>query len=547
MPINRRTFLAAGAGTAISASASLAGCSRRSGWIETTPVLDAPGMLEGHVLRDRRALPAPSFTRSVDVAILGAGASGLSCAWQMARAGHKDFVVLSGPEFGGNAAGGQFGALGYPKGAHYLPLPSAESVHLRDMLADLGVIEAAPFSTRPTFDERVLVHARDERLLLNGSWQDGLVPTDGVARDELAQQARFFAYTDTLRSAYGSDGRKVFCIPLALSSQDRAWRSLDTLNFRQWLLDHGYTAPTLHWYLNYCCRDDYGAGYERVSAWAGLHYFSARGGHARNAGDGAVLTWPDGLHSMVTKLAGSISTRLGNTAWSMQGTAARVEERPGHVEVLGFTVRNGAPETFLVKARRVVCAMPLFVAGHVLPQLGEYGFNAQRDLPPRAPWLVSNFLIDGMPDEMPGVPLAWDNVVYQGEGLGYVVSTHQDIRVSPPSRSVFSAYQALSTGDPDTTRQWLETASPEALREQAAIDLRLAYGRNLWLHAAQLEVTLRGHAMASPDVGFLSRPGLNALRDVDGPIVFAHSDLSGLSLFEEASYWGMRAAGTVLA
>ena len=99
-------------------------------------------------------------------------------------------------------------------------------------------------------DPVVLVHARDERLLLNGSWQDGLVPTDGVARDELAQQARFFAYTDTLRSMVGSDGRKVFCVPLALSSQDRAWRSLDTLNFRQWLLDHGYTAPTLHWYLN---------------------------------------------------------------------------------------------------------------------------------------------------------------------------------------------------------------------------------------------------------------------------------------------------------
>jgi len=156
---------------------------------------------------------------------------------------------------------------------------------------------------------------------------------------------------------------------------------------------------------------------------------------------------------MVTKLVGSISTRLGSTAWSMEGTAARVEERRGHVEVLGFTVRNGAPETFLVKARRVVCAMPLFVASGVLPQLGEYGFNAHRDLPSRAPWLVSNFLIDGMPDEMQGVPLSWDNVVYQGEGLGYMVSTHQDIRVSPPRRSVFSAYQALSTGDPDDTRR----------------------------------------------------------------------------------------------
>lgn len=52
--------------------------------------------------------------------------------------------------------------------------------------------------------------------------------------------------------------------------------------------------------------------------------------------------------------------------------------------------------------------------------------------------------------------------------------------------------------------------------------------------------------MATPDVGFLSRPGLLALRDVDGPILFAHADLSGMSLFEEASYWGVLAANRVL-
>lgn len=65
--------------------------------------------------------------------------------------------------------------------------------------------------------------------------------------------------------------------------------------------------------------------------------------------------------------------------------------------------------------------------------------------------------------------------------------------------------------------------------------------------AAHVEITVRGHAMATPDVGFLSRPGLLALREADGPVVFAHADLSGLSLFEEASYWGMRAARRVLA
>ena len=115
--MDRRTFLVA------SAAASLAACGR-TGWIETTPHVGYPGMREGHALRDHATLPPPSGTIETDVAILGAGAAGLSCAWQLARAGHQRFTVLAGPEFGGNAAGGRFGDLGYPKGAHYLPLPS---------------------------------------------------------------------------------------------------------------------------------------------------------------------------------------------------------------------------------------------------------------------------------------------------------------------------------------------------------------------------------------------------------------------------------------
>lgn len=86
--MDRRTFLVA------SAAASLAACGR-TGWIETTPRVDYPGMREGHALRDHAALPAPSGTIDTDVAILGAGAAGLSCAWQLARAGHTRFTVLA--------------------------------------------------------------------------------------------------------------------------------------------------------------------------------------------------------------------------------------------------------------------------------------------------------------------------------------------------------------------------------------------------------------------------------------------------------------------
>ncbi|HTJ93668.1 MAG TPA: NAD(P)-binding protein, partial [Pararobbsia sp.] len=367
--MNRRSFLLA------SAAASLASCGR-SGWFETTPVIDSPGMLEGHALRDARALPSPSGTIETDIAILGSGAAGLSCAWQLARAGRTNFVMLAGPEFGGNAAGGRFGDLGYPKGAHYLPLPSMASTHLRDMLSDLGVIESAPFEQRPFYDERVVVHAPDERLMINGRWQDGLLPMNGVRREEIAEQSRFFAFSDSLRTLRGNDNRKVFCIPVAESSRDPHWTSLDKQSFKQWLERSGYSAPTLHWYLDYCCRDDFGAGYEHVSAWAGLHYFAARDGHAANAEDGATLTWPDGLHRMVDKLCASINARQARQsakAWTQPGFAVRVDERGGHVEALCARIDSqGQITTFMVRARRMVCAMPLFVAAHVVSGLHDY-------------------------------------------------------------------------------------------------------------------------------------------------------------------------------
>ncbi len=40
---------------------------------------------------------------------------------------------------------------------------------------------------------------------------------------------------------------------------------------------------------------------------------------------------------------------------------------------------------------------------------------------------------------------------------------------------------------------------------------------------------------------------LAALRAADGRILFAHADLSGYSVCEEAAWWGYRAAERVLA
>jgi hypothetical protein len=51
--------------------------------------------------------------------------------------------------------------------------------------------------------------------------------------------------------------------------------------------------------------------------------------------------------------------------------------------------------------------------------------------------------------------------------------------------------------------------------------------------------------MAAPAPGFLTDARLLALRAADGALRFAHSDLSGYSVFEEALWWGVRAADGV--
>ena len=531
--MQRRSFLvwaAAGGATALGTAAGL------WRWQEITPTVHYPGRAEGHYLRDRKALPRPSAELHTDVLILGSGIAGLTAAWKLRKEGHQDFLLVDGPQPYGNAAGGHFDDLAYPTGGHYLPLPSKESFHVREILSDLGIILRNPTAERPYYDERFILHAPEERLLFNGQWQDGFVPTDGVAQWELDEHKRFFKEVERLRALRGVDGRRIFVFPTELSSNDPEWAQLDRITLKAWLERNGYRSPTLHWYLNYCCRDDYGTRYDNVSAWAGLHYYCSRWGEAENSGTGAWLTWPGGLSPLAEGMARSAQ------GLRRSGTAVSLKVADKGVSATCFELVNGVLRTWTVRARKAICAMPLFVAARVVDRIADYGFDPKQHMPEYAPWVVSNFLMKDFPEELPRVPLSWDNVVYQEPGLGYVVSTHQDIRVKPPEKTVFTAYLALSDRTPDAARKWLDKASPAELLDAVTVDLKSAYGWKFAPCVERVDITLRGHAMASPRPGFRSNVGLRALREADGPILFAHADLSGFSVFEEAAWWGYQAA-----
>lgn len=535
--MRRRSFLVWAGGTA--AAAGLGSAAWR--WQELEAQVRTPGRAEGHFLRDRGALPAPSERLDTDIVILGSGIAGLTAAWKLQRAGHADHLLIDGPEPDGNAAGGSYGALAYPTGAHYLPLPSQESFHVREILHDLGILLRHPEGLKPYYDERCILHAPEERLLIDGRWQEGLIPTEGIGAGELAEHQRFFAEIDRLRNLRGADGRRMFAFPSVLSSDDPQSAQLDRITLKQWLQQQGYRSPSLHWYLDYACRDDYGATADQVSAWAGLHYFCSRSGEAENAAAGAWLTWPDGLQPLATGLR----NRGGNL--HRAGTAVSVKASGSGVEVLCMTLENGRPRTYTVRARKAICAMPLFVASRIVEGVPALAPAAVGGLSQGSPWLVANFLVKGMPEEVPEAPLSWDNVVYGTKGLGYVVSTAQDIRVAPPERSVFTSYVALAHLAPKAARRWLESAPPAELLELAIADLKAAYGWRFARHVERVDLTVRAHAMAVPTPGFRSNAARLALRALDGAILVAHADLSGFSVFEEASWWGYQAAMRALA
>ena len=278
----------------------------------------------GHRLRGTN-FPAPSETRKTGVLIVGGGISGLSAAWRLAKSAVDDFLVLEmESEAGGNSRAGQSPLVAYPWGAHYLPLPSRESVLVRELLAELGVLNGDPAAAKPNYDERYLCATPQERVYRNGLWDEGLLPQRGLDADERAQQKRFHERMDELKQARGRDGRRLFAIPMALASRDAEWRALDRISFAQWLTDNGFTAPTLHWLANYACRDDYGMAHDQVSAWAGLHYFACRNGEAANASPDTVITAADGNAWLARALAQKAGDRVlsGAMVWRIEENKA---------------------------------------------------------------------------------------------------------------------------------------------------------------------------------------------------------------------------------
>lgn len=501
MSLSRRDFLAA-SGTI--AAAALVGCAPRADRPLAGGFVDDGGA-RGHRLRDRAPFPAPRRTVRVPVAIVGGGIAGLSAAWWLERAGMRDWTLLEMEDrAGGNSRSGENEVTAYPWAAHYVPVPGPRAVHARELFAELGVLRDG------AWEETMLAFSPQERVFRWGRWHEGLEETAADTPADRAELARFHEEVERLR------GTGEFTIPSSLGRRPSA---LDGVSFARWLDARGFRSPALRWYADYACRDDYGARAADTSAWAGIHYFASREG-----GHGAPLTWAEGNGWIVRRLLERLGDRVVTGAM-----VHRVERRGAGARVLA-----GDTE-YLADA--VVFAAPSFLASRLVEGAPAVDFVY-------SPWLTANLTLDRPPEER-AAPPAWDNVLYDSPALGYVVANHQSLRVHQ-DRQVWTYYWALADGSPAAARATLLRRSWREWTEAILADLERAHP-DIRRCVSRVDVMRMGHAMVRPVPGFLASQARRALTEAEGPVFYAHSDLSGLSLFEEAQDHGILAAERVLA
>ena len=508
----RRDFL----GAALAAPAILTGCAKPADWrtrVDGRWIGDNAAL--GHRVRDARASPpANARERRCDVLVVGSGIAGLSAARALQRAGIADFAMLElEDQPGGNSRGHAMHGLRCPLGAHYLPLPGPSAPHIQAWLVEIGLAKQTPAGLK--WDERQLCHSPQERLFIDDRWQEGLLPN--VARDS-ATQAQYRLLAKALTDA----GKLGFALPSSRAPWTPAHAALDAVTGAQWLRAQGLVDPLVVGYLDYCCRDDYGAGLDTVSAWALVHYFASRHGFAAPGDDSSetepVLTWPDGNAPLAQALRQPYADRV------QTGRAVfRIDE--GLHDVTAWAFAGNEVERW--SARHVIVATPLFIAAHVLaapPASLVAAAKAQR----RAPWMVANLRLDDLPLDRVGAPLSWDNVIHGGRSLGYVDAQHQSLGRVVGER-LWTAYCAF----PDTDRRRLLEMSWQDATQLILDDLRPVHP-DLADRLVQVDIVRHGHAMAIPTPGQRSSAALAAIPDSAARVSFAHADLSAYSVFEEA-------------
>lgn len=474
----------------------------------------------GHRLLTQ-SFPKVARTISTSVAIVGAGVSGLSCAYHLKQSGISDYKVFDLEDHaGGNSFAHNNNA---PWGAHYLPLVNLNNNSLLNFLEKAHVIKGRDEKGVPEYDELMVCSEPMEKLYIHGRMQDGVIPEANIPDIEKKKMESFLKEMQRLSHLKGSDGKYAFDIPMEHSSKDYQFTKYDKMTMFEYLEKMNFSCESLNWYVNYCCRDDFGTTIDEISAWAGIHYFSARRGVGKDIHENSVLTWPQGNKFLIDKLVELSEAQLqkGHMLYKVEGN-----------NLFFFDFIN--QETVKVIAKEIVLALPQFIIARIFQTQTEFEYT---------PWMVANLKVAW--DSSIEKNLAWDSVNYHGKGLG-VISANQQKLNSQHNENILTYYWPITHLAPKEARKFAIKRSHENWCHDILEDLSPMIF-DIDQRIKSVDIWPWGHGMIRPTKNFFSVKRKKLVNTLAKNIHIAHTDMGGLSLFEEGFYRGEVAAKKVKA
>lgn len=122
----------------------------------------------GHLLRENRNAEVPIQNwETVKTAIVGGGVAGLSAAWKFQKENFNDYVLVElENKIGGTSQSGESKLIGYPWGAHYLPVPFRENAELIALLDEMNLTEGVNSDGEILVKEQFLCREPEERIFI---------------------------------------------------------------------------------------------------------------------------------------------------------------------------------------------------------------------------------------------------------------------------------------------------------------------------------------------------------------------------------------------
>ena len=217
----------------------------------------------------------PTRQQRVPIVIIGGGIAGLSAAWQLDKRGIHDFVLLEmEPQAGGNSRWGENEISKYPWAAHYVPVPPKANRW------PANYSKSSAFSATANGTTALSASIRKSAFSATAAGRRASNRKPAPTPSDHDQYRRFNEKINQFRAS------GEFTIPMERGAKPSP---LDKISMADWLANERFDSPSLRWYINYACRDDYGALAKDTSAWAGIHYFASRDPEEKGP-----LTWPEG-------------------------------------------------------------------------------------------------------------------------------------------------------------------------------------------------------------------------------------------------------------